>query len=68
MAGRAKAFLEESALCYERLITKRNLELPDHGWWEVSSALDDAVPEHYAIQAFLDLLNAHMTLAGGRTT
>lgn len=53
-----KDYLQESEQHYEQARKDRNIDLPEHGVWEVGLLLRGEVPHHSANQEFLNLLNS----------
>jgi hypothetical protein len=53
-----RGYLQESNKRYESIILERNLELPEHGAWEVGLLFLWSVPPHSANKEFLNLLDS----------
>ena len=60
----SRAYLLDSEARFKSEVSKRNLELPVHGSWEVALVLMGEIPQHTANQDFIRLLdssNPHYT-------
>lgn len=53
-----KGYLQEGQKRFESVVTERNIELPEHGTWEVALLFIGEVPPHAAHRRFLNLLNS----------
>ncbi|HLG30789.1 MAG TPA: hypothetical protein VI387_11310, partial [Candidatus Brocadiales bacterium] len=53
-----RRYLHESKERYEEVIKDRNINLPDHGTWEVALLIIGEVPKHKADKDFLRLLDS----------
>lgn len=51
-------YLQESAKRYEASASERNLELPEHGVWEVALIIIGDIPQHRPNLTFLNLLDS----------
>jgi len=54
----ALEYLKEGATRFDTVVKERNLNLPDHGSWEVSAVIIGTVPPHSANRSFLNLLDS----------
>ena len=53
-----KEYFKESEQRYEQVLKDRNINLPEHGIWEVGLIFMGEVPHHSANKEFLNLLNS----------
>jgi hypothetical protein len=53
-----KAYLQESTQRFEGAVKQKEINLPDHGSWEVAMIIDGEVPPYSANTGFLNLLDS----------
>jgi len=53
-----KTFMQESRQRFEEEVEQRNINLPDHGSWEVALIVDGEIPPFSANKEFLNLLDS----------
>lgn len=53
----AEVFLRESRERFAQVVSERSLDLPAHGFWEVSLVIEGALPPHSSNKKFLRLLD-----------
>lgn len=58
IAEKLRGYLQESSQRFEEAVKERNLNLPDHGSWEVALIIDGEVAPYSANREFLNLLDS----------
>ena len=54
-----RSYLDEGKERLHQVAIERQVEIPNHGSWEVAFFIDDEISEYYTNSDFLNLLNSH---------
>ena len=54
-----RSYLDEGKERLHRIVTERQVELPQHGGWEVAFFINGEIPEYSTDSNFLNLLSSH---------